>query len=468
VLPGDCLEVLLSLPDCSVDAVVTDPPYGLAFMGKEWDTMPPAAKAGHRKGSILGVVPSGLGSTPENRVALYRKQGADLYTFSLDWATEVFRILKPGGHLLAFGGTRTYHRLACAVEDAGFEIRDSLHWVYGSGFPKSLDVSKAIDKAAGAERQVVGPSAIHSRGRNKAFPKRPGELTVEESGRTVAQDQPMLTAPATEAAARWDGWGTALKPSHEPIVVARKPLAGTVASNVLEWGTGALNIDGCRIEGSWGAMAARDGGGRSGGIMGESRGREASEAHPAGRWPPNILLTHSADCNGDCAPGCPVAGLDAQSGTLTSGTNTVKRASGKGRAVQSVSIGAESRPDGTPMIFYGDSGGASRFFPALNWDPDYDLPFLYCAKAPKSERPKLDDGTAWPTVKPLSLMRWLVRLVTPPGGAVLDPFAGTGTTGQACALEGFQCVLIERDPAALELIKVRLGKPVRAAQDSLF
>lgn len=199
ILTGDCLAVMADIAPDSVDAIVTDPPYGLGFMGKEWDALPPGK----------------------------------------EWAEACLRVLKPGGHLLAFGGTRTWHRLAVAVEDAGFELRDSIAWLYGSGFPKSLDVSKAIDKAAGAEREVVGEGAPFGSGSLRAKTRvemgyRPTELNPD--GGTV-----QLTAPATDAAQQWQGWGTALKPAFEPIVVARKPLSGTVAANVLQHGTGTLN-----------------------------------------------------------------------------------------------------------------------------------------------------------------------------------------------------------------------------------
>jgi hypothetical protein len=205
---GDCVELMRAMPECSVDSIVTDPPYELSFMGKTWD-------------------------------------GAGI-AYSLDMWREALRVLKPGGHLLAFGGTRTYHRMACAIEDAGFEIRDSIHWVYGSGFPKSLNVGKAIDKAAGVEREVTG----HRIGMYKVDDAADrmtsyGDWTTGHDERGY-QKIP-VTAPATEEARRWEGWGTALKPAHEPVVVARKPLSGTVAGNVLVWGTGGLNIDGCRV-----------------------------------------------------------------------------------------------------------------------------------------------------------------------------------------------------------------------------
>lgn len=439
---GDCAEILRAWPDSSVDAVATDPPYELGFMGKSWDA-------------------SGIAYDP----AL--------------WA-EVLRALKPGGHLVAFGGTRTYHRLACAIEDAGFEVRDSLHWIYGSGFPKSYDVGKATDQAGGsspAEQSAVLRTARERAGLTRdqvaaAVGCTTSSVRDWEEGRARGAGRPVehivpsaqyrarladllgYTAderaiagvrtdrrgdgtviglghsgveygrPVTKEAVRWDGWGTALKPAHEPIVLARKPLAGTVAVNVLEYGTGAIHIGACRVP-----------------PTGESRPRvdEASQERrytergstnlaalpgawsggdPAGRWPTNVVLSHPPlvvggeavgdACTSGCIEGCPVAELDRQ------------------------------------------SGGASRFFPV----------FRYEAKAPARERPKLPDGTTHPTVKPLALMRWLVRLVTPPGGLVIDPFAGSGTTGEAAVREGARAILIERETAYAELIKARLSKPI--------
>lgn len=358
------------------------------------------------------------------------------------WATECLRILKPGGHLLAFGGSRTWHRLAAGIEDAGFEIRDSIAWLYGSGFPKSLDVSKAIDKAAGAEREVVGTHHRHGGG---------SAVSGSMSGLLGTDSELPLTAPATVAAKRWRGWGTALKPSFEPIVVARKPLAGTVAANVLEHGTGALNIDACRIP-----TGDKLGGGSTtrGQRMKDGWHRpwmddpdmvaanaERSRASVArseelGRWPTNVVLDERQ-----------AEALDQQTGVLTSGLFTGARTSDKTRSVFGAFKGDPEREVQT----YGDSGGASRFFPV----------FRYEAKAPTSERPNAD-GVQHPTVKPLDLMRWLVRLVTPVGAVVLEPFAGSGTTAEACVLEDRQCIAIEREADYLPLIVSRLQKPVQA------
>lgn len=466
---GDCIEVLANFAECSIDAIVTDPPYALNFMGKDWDSF---------------------------------GDGIGFQKWCEQWARECLRVLKPGGHLLAFGGTRTYHREACAIEDAGFEIRDSLHWIYGTGFPKSRDISKAIDKEAGVEREVIEGG------------KRQAVGVFAHSGSGVAQDIDAYadawqrTKPATDEAKEWEGWGTALKPAHEPIVVARKPLAAkhTVAANVLEYGTGAINVDGCKIGTSAEDAVAMErantpGSGRmkSGGSPIGTFERSAPTGAmdtTAGRWPPNILLSHSyacertgtrrvrgtapraaggstgkhgsvfaqdaysknmqslawigsADADGletvdawDCAPDCPVAEVDRQSGNLKGPGGPGKKESyapGEGYG----HIGAQQGP-----IYAGETGGASRFFPC----------FRYQAKAPKKERPVVEGLPGHPTVKPVALMQWLVKLVTPPNGVVLDPFAGTGTTAEACLKEGFYCIQIERDHDSIRRIEARLAK----------
>jgi site-specific DNA-methyltransferase (adenine-specific) len=425
---GDCLEVLRALPDASVDAVVTDPPYGINFMGKAWDGA-----------AIAQAAVSGVDHTKtRERSASMHAGSYDLsatgnrafQAWATEWAAECLRVLKPGGHLLAFGGTRTWHRLACAIEDAGFEVRDSIAWMYGSGFPKSLDVSKAIDKAAGAEREVVG-SKIGLPGYSLAPSKGTGDLRFGGfGGDGDPEREAQITAPATDAAREWSGWGTALKPAHEPIVVARKPLVGTVAANVLEHGTGALNIDACRIgtaEDLQGSTVRDD---IRGGGFGSGH-RPAGDVlpyrqNPAGRWPANVVLDEDQ-----------AAELDRQSGVRSSPRQYTKSKAGwLPPTVEHVTNELQS-------VEYGDSGGASRFF--------------YVAKAPARERPKVD-GTAHPTVKPLTLMRWLCRLVTPPDGVILEPFAGSGTTVEAALLEGFRVVAIEREADYLPLIQARLDR----------
>ena len=375
---GDCLDVLTALPDNSVDAIVTDPPYGLGFMGREWDALPPG----------------------------------------LPWAQQCHRVLKPGGHLLAFGGTRTWHRLAVAVEDAGFEVRDSIAWMYGSGFPKSLNVSKAIDKAAGAERTT---KSWLERARVGVFAGDDGDTTATRGNlqcpdclkRKFAPDYcrcPRDDGAQTDEAAAWEGWGTALKPAFEPIVVARKPLAGTVAGNVLAHGTGALNIDACRVstEGERVHAPRSDPSKRQSSSVRISpqddveafraaQAESVERTNTLGRWPANVILDDHA-----------AAELDAQSGHQRDGVAVNRnRTEDNDRAEYSAyQFGNARGGDRT----YGGEGGASRFF--------------YVAKADAGERVRLN-GTAHPTVKPLDLMRWLVRLVTPPGGTVLEPFAGS-------------------------------------------
>lgn len=483
---GDCLDVLRELPDASVDAVVTDPPYGLEFMGKGWDAPwrdsdvnadAGMSDTGYTDGGERLPRPSFTGSTnpkclrckgtrrgrrdgtAQVPVCLCADGGRFPNVRAIEmrafqewcgvWAAECLRVLKPGGHLLAFGGSRTWHRLAAAVEDAGFEIRDSIAWLYGSGFPKSLDVSKAIDKAAGATREVVGRRM--RLGDAKPY-RNDGRATF--SGFAENSDGDPLTAPATPDAERWQGWGTALKPAFEPIVVARKPLAaGTVAGNVLAHGTGALNIDACRVQMS---AADRDridtmgGFGRKGwtrpdGTLGEvyegtadgSLAPMDTTAHDAGRWPANVVLDDSQ-----------AAELDRQSGTRPSGIAVTRNGGGR-KIFNQPSNGAR-----VPDSGYGDTGGASRFFPTFHYEP----------KAPTAERPRVG-GVAHPTVKPVDLMRWLVRLVTPAGGVVLDPFAGSGTTAEACAVEGLRCIAIEREADYLPLVVARMSKPIQLGLD---
>ena len=440
---ADALDVLAGMADASVDAVVTDPPYGLEFMGKEWDApwkqgADVHAEARNRRAEEMG---------DENK-RRYIASAVNKYAAGLPfqqwcemWATECLRVLKPGGHLLAFGGTRTWHRLACAIEDSGFEVRDSIAWLYGSGFPKSLDVSKAIDRAAGAEREASGVRGNTQCGYLDRGEQCPGHDDAGQSmsGATVHR---LPTAPATDAAREWEGWGTALKPAFEPVVVARKPLVGTVAQSVLTHGTGALNIDGCRISMSNEDRAIvnnRSGAGfGTGDTVGANQGRAAGKftSAPAGRWPANVVLDESQ-----------AEALDEQSGTQRDGV-AVKR---NGRTESADGWGNIGKAAvGTPDETYGGQGGASRFF--------------YVAKADASERPRVN-GTAHPTVKPLDLMRWLVRLVTPPGGTILEPFAGSGTTVEACIVEGFDCIAIEKGDEYLPLIMQRINRrrdPVEA------
>lgn len=425
---GDCLEVLAELPEASVDAVVTDPPYGLEFMGREWDAPWKTGNGFRRAENPADTGRNNVFGRQSKRGPEYFA-GAEFQQWCTAWASECLRVLKPGGHLVAFGGSRTWHRLAAAIEDAGFEVRDSIAWLYGSGFPKSLDVSKAIDKRAEAEREKVG---------RRTTGVGTGGGSVSVIGDSGNYD---LTAPATDAAKQWQGWGTALKPAFEPIVVARKPLSGTVAANVLEHGTGALNIDACRIQTTEdlnGGAYAKTGNRAVSGSMsptglnvpGKTVGKEFEQ--PSGRWPTNVVLDDTQ-----------AAELDAQTGVTTSRKGK-PRTGANGHGWGMTATGAE----------YDDEGGASRFFPV----------FRYEAKAPSSERPSAG-GVAHPTVKPLDLMRWLVRLVTPPGGLVLEPFAGSGTTAEACIHEHMRCIAIEREADYLPLITARLTKPIEVGFD---
>jgi len=366
VIHGNSLNELPYLEDCSVDAIVTDPPYELGFMNKKWDA-------------------SGIA-----------------YNVNI-WA-HCLRVLKPGGHLLAFGGTRTYHRMACAIEDAGFEIRDSINWIYGSGFPKSLDVSKAIDKAAGAEREIIGERKL---GGNAA-------QSTKEKGGTYASNtnsvgvEPIsvpITAPATDAAKQWEGWGTALKPAHEPIVLARKPFEDTVANNVLAHGTGALNIDKTRIgEGGQGTWASP-----RGGIWKTDPDQKAELlSSTVGRWPANVIIDDSIEATWTPYFYCAKA------------SKSEKNAGLDGMP--------EKRPDertSTGMGTFEQKGVAKQ-------------------------------ANHHPTVKPLELMKYLCRLITPPNGTILDPFAGSGSTLVAATLEGFNSIGIEMTAEYIPIIQARL------------
>lgn len=399
ILTGDCRDVLRTLPDASVDSIVTDPPYELGFMGKGWDR-------------------TGIANDPAM------------------WA-ECLRVLKPGGHLLAFSGTRTYHRMVCAIEDAGFEIRDQIGWAYGSGFPKSLDVSKAIDKAAGAERERVAPRSIIGHQRNIGN-RRP---YMDDPNHTTVSD-----VPATAAAAAWQGWGTALKPAWEPICVARKPLVGTVAANVLAHGTGALNIDGCRVptddDLNGGAYSAERKPSESewvkhGGTIHNSTGRDYVQ--PVGRWPANLIHDGSDEVLA-AFPNAPGQQADESRTAPSSKTSNVY-----GRMNRVGEPSADSDNEGAvgfkmkPGARRLDSGSAARFF--------------YCAKADKDDR---GEGNTHPTVKPAALMQYLCRLVTPPGGTVLDPFAGSGSTLLAADREGFHAIGIELNPEYADMARRRI------------
>lgn len=395
------------MPDNSVDSIVTDPPYELGFMGKSWDS-------------------TGIAN-------------------SVEMWSEALRVLKPGGHLIAFSGSRTYHRMAVAIEDAGFEIRDQIMWVYGSGFPKSLDISKAIDKTAGAER-VNGK--LKFRGGT--------QLGVINDDSWEPKDV-YESEPVSDLAKQWAGWGTALKPAHEPMVLARKPIVGTVVNNVLTYGVGGLNIDGSRVagklEGDPNRFAKTDGGEF---VM---KLHDAPVVRSEGRYPANFIHDGSDEV------------VNSFPETKATGSGKVSGFRKGGDSENSVGIsGVKTAADG-----FSDSGSAARFF--------------YCAKTSKTDRNEgLDEferkakvfngqsdkpaGNAkgsvedkfstqpsannHPTVKPTELMRYLVRLVTPPQGTVLDPFMGSGSTGKACAYEGFDFIGIEQSAEYVEIARARI------------
>ena len=453
LLQGDCLEVMRTLADSSVDAVVTDPPYGLAFMGKKWDYDVPSVEV---------------------------------------WA-ECLRVLKPGGYLLAFAGTRTQHRMAVRIEDAGFEIRDMIAWCYGSGFPKSLNVAAAIAKlaepkvepkaeeiefcqwlrdnstletvsqtlgrrfwdcevqivnAATKERPVMArralvPTAAKWQGfkaqHQGTIPPRIEELAKPEPQRaeTPGEEWTPGKGNGTTGSGDWQGWGTALKPALEPITVARKPLTGTVAACVLEHGTGALNVDGCRVTCDPADLgdptrfqAARKGADswdrQDKGMFDAGRAGGWANGAPSGRWPANLIHDGSDE----------VLALFPQAQGMRRAV--LRRGATTGLAMGANGIYGQMAPMDAEAG-YGDTGSAARFF--------------YTAKASASER----QGVVHPTVKPLDLMAYLCRLVTPPGGVVLDPFMGSGTTVKAAIGEGFRAIGIERDPAYFSMAEHRMN-----------
>lgn len=396
LMHGDCLEELPKLPENKADAIVTDPPYGLAFMGKSWDQFDPK----------------------------------ELQEFTEEWASGCLRVLKPGGHLLTFGGTRTFHRIASGVEDAGFEIRDCLSWHYGSGFPKSQDMSKAIDKRKNADREVVGKKEVS---RDLSRDGKKGDMAI--SREEVNSTEVDVTAPATDEAKQWDGYGTALKPSWEPIILARAPLSeDTIVDNVLEHDVGALNIDGCRIDSDRDPQSYTVDRWKSGAELKEEGGnwkRDGEDVEkvegemPSGRFPANTVLSHTRWCNEDgdemdCPPSCPVRMMDESSGERPTGDSKKEHSA----SASTAELYGEYK-DNNDSRWQGDSGGASRFF--------------YTGKATTSEREMgMDEGKcSHPTVKPLDLIRWLIKLITPmhedEQSVVLDPFTGSGTTGIAVA-----------------------------------
>lgn len=373
---------------------------------------------------------------------------------------EIYRVLKPGGHVLAFAGTRTQDLMALGLRLAGFEIRDLVAWVYGSGFPKSLDVSKAIDKAAGAEREVIGKSNRHVSGKpNQRTEGLSGSSTFAESIGMGA----FITAPATDAARQWQGWGTALKPALEPITLARKPLEGTVAENVLKWHTGAVNVDGCRVptgkdddihtknpntRGGFGHAGAS--------VYGNSVGAPMYDPS-AGRWPANLIHDGSEEVT-ELFP-------DSKTKRIEKPCLEPEIAGHKWGTMQG-NRGARG---------YDGEGSAARFFycakvstsernEGLDSLPDKEWKNDGAAVPQRDDRPFNPSKNNHPTVKPISLMRYLCRLITPPGGVVLDPWMGSGSTGKAAKLEGFDFIGMEMDSGYFEIAKTRIEATQREPQ----
>ena len=433
VINADCIEHMNIMPPESVDSIVTDPPYHLTSIVKRFG----------KEGSS----PAQFGTDGAYARASKGFMGKEWDGGDIAFRTEVWeaalRVAKPGAYLLAFGGTRTFHRMAVAIEDAGWEIRDTVMYVYGTGFPKSHNVSKAIDKEAGAEREIVG-QRVHARKGVKIAEER----TAIGAGSFGEERIGNVTVPATPEAAQWDGWGTALKPAWEPILVCRKPLDGTVAANVLAHGTGAINIDGCRVVGedipinrleSWSGFGQ------------EIRPNYEQEINNKGRWPANLIHDGSDE----------VVGLFPDTGKSTGGRI------GKKSMGNVTNVPAGQYEKGDPG--FGDTGSAARFF--------------YCAKTSKVDRNEGLDGfqekrpdertptgmgtfeekgvakqaNHHPTVKPTALMRYLCKLVTRLGGTVLDPFCGSGSTGKAAILEGFKFIGIEKDAEYFSIAEARIN-----------
>lgn len=444
---ADCREAMRDMEPDSIDSIVTDPPYGLSFMGKGWDH------------GIPGV----------------------------EFWIEALRVAKPGAHLLAFGGTRTFHRLICAIEDAGWEIRDCIMWVYGSGFPKSLDVSKAIDKAAGEAREDAiagGHKGMH--GSEDRFSEGHRELKRAVKPQ-VGMGALTRGTPVTDSAKQWQGWGTALKPSWEPIIVARKPIVGTVAANTLQFGTGGINVDGCRVETSeqlQGSTVRNDirGGNFANGHSPNPGDIPQYEQNNLGRWPANLIHDGSEEVIA-CFPDAPGQQADISFSAPSARTKNAFGAmnrDGEATAEKRYTNEGGTNFAAMPGQRRFDSGSAARFF--------------YCAKASREDRneglgdmpekPLLwSSGTQnpgsfqatgtnrasqnhHPTVKPTALMRYLCRLVTPPGGNVFDLFMGSGSTGKAALLEGFRFVGCDFDTehGYFEIAKGRIVEAKRIAE----
>lgn len=479
---GDCREVVKTIEADSIDAAVTDPPYSLVSIQKRYGKPGSAPTSGEGAAGVYRRGSAGfMGQQWDNGEV----------AFDPEFWSEVLRVMKPGAHLLAFGGTRTYHRLACAIEDAGFEIRDAVLWHYATGFPKSHDVAKSIDKAArGVPHGGPDPTSLHhgqyrtsategSRGdgdTGQGYGAGPGQFMAtgkpvrrlrpgadqNKDGSWEKLDdrvyQPGTYVPASEAAQQWQGWGTALKPATEIICLARKPLSEpNIAANVLRWGTGAINIDGCRIEtaenlngGAYAEQGNRsvspsmhDSTGMN--VPGKTVGREFTQ--PVGRWPANLAHDNSDEVLAGFPDSAGAQG-DVRGDEPSAVTKNVY--ADRRRVPFNKRIG-----EATAERRYTDEGSTN--FAALpgmrRASPGSAARFFFSAKAGADDR----YGSRHPTVKPVELMKWLCRLITPPAGTILDPFAGSGTTGVAAMAEGFDAMLIEREAQYCADIKERLA-----------
>ena len=482
ILKGDCIEVMKALKPNSMDAIVCDPPYGLEFMGKEWDKLWNNRKSG---GFKFNPSSKNKSETKSSFGAIY-KAGLQAQLWHTQWLTEAYRVLKPGGSMLVMGGTRTSHRLACAIEDSGFIIKDTLMWIYGSGFPKAQDLGKMIDKR-------MGKLNIQSQG--FSFAGDDGRKAKLKQTKKYRSDYGYQYNPDADLAKHWDGFKIGgIKPAYEPIIWAVKPPEGSYVDNVLKWGVGAVNVDECRIginngddihaknphtKGGFGHADSR--------VFGKSKNSIQYEVK--GRFPANVILSHHPECvqvgmkrvknkggvpdrdtvknskpaftskehtstihhfekggseiveSWDCHPDCAVRMLDEQSGVLRGSHGTT----GTGRGHSSGNI-YPKKLGGVVGVNYPDtnSSGASRFF--------------YCAKASRSERNSGLKGITCthPTVKPIKLFEWLIKLVTREGQIILDPFIGSGTTAIAAYNVGRKCVGIEKEDEYLEIAKRRI------------
>lgn len=439
---ADCIEVMAGLAENSLDSIICDPPYLISFMSKSFDTQ-------HK--SLPGA-----------------NEGQKMQEWHRRWVTEAYRILKPGGHLAAFGGDRTHHRLMSAMEDVGFELRFNCYWVFGSGFPKSQSASMAIDNMKGAEREIIGQTKSGGYKRIMTHNAEQGYRPADYYDKGNKFKSNIAVTPEAE---QWSGYGTALKPSVEPICVGRKPMIGTLAENLLTWGCGAMNLDACRVE----TNDSLNGGAYSNGTKDLSNASSYATGinigefkQPIGRFPPH-LLHDGSDVVKQCFPE-----------TSSEKRQTILARNGKGTKGIYGNYGDDLH--NTPS--YPGSGSASRFFPSLPYDEEDCATIFYCAKASRTDRNEgcelMEEKNPWDrncvskaleglgslskprqnnhvSVKPTNLMRWLCRLLTPKGGTLLDPFMGSGSTLKAAVLENFTCIGIEMDEDYFAIAEARVA-----------